>query len=252
VVVAASLHGAEPDIASASFDDGTPGPFETIGPITFPADPTGSGRGRIAQMRYADSATRVDITTSLVYRPRRDFGYGSTFFFGGDFYIPAGVFNFDNPKVDRELLEFRGTTGDSTYHPTAGIVVIVHYWGFCGVQLEWSHDSKMAASSCGHGVVRMARWHRIETEVRLNTNGSASDGILRLWFDGTLTFEDSTIRFTDPAWLGPARWGSWSIGSRRRSSDFDGMTDLTDTGKIDELRYWDNVAFSTTRVGASR
>jgi len=46
------------------------------------------------------------------------------------------------------------------------------------------------------GLVERNRWYCIEQQIRLNTPGR-KDGILRVWIDGVLAFEETKVRFRD-------------------------------------------------------
>jgi hypothetical protein len=84
----------------------------------------------------------------------------------------------------------------------------------------------------------------------MNSAMSAHDGIVRLWVDGALVANDTTVLMTNPTWTREPVWREWAIGEKRRSADWNGLADISEGGSIDERRYWDNVVFSTSRLGA--
>ncbi len=235
-------------IVSADFDNGTPGPFSVIGQASFPDDPSGTGHGRVAQLRYADTTFPVEIRSALVYHPKPGMGLGSTLFFSGDLYLPDGTFNLGNLNIDRKLVTFRAapTVADTTQ---PDLTVVVHLYA-CGVLMSWSENR--AGSGCHLGTFETARWYHVEAEVKMNSAMGKSDGILRIWVDGFQTLNDTTVILTNPKWRHKPEWREWSVGEQRRSADFDGTPDISEGGSIDESRYWDNVVFSTTRVGPGR
>jgi hypothetical protein len=236
------------DSVSATFEDGTPGPFAVAGQVDFPDDPTSTGHGRVARMRYSAYKTPVEINSSLVFRPAPTFGLGSTVFFRGDLLFPSGTYNFNNPGVDRKLVALRAT-GVQADSGKRDLYVVLHLYG-CGLLVEWSENP--SGSACRFDRMSLGRWYHIEMQVTVNHAMAANDGAVRLWVDDSLVFEQMQIRMTNPAWRGRPVWFMWAVGEQRRSADFYGNADISEGGSIDEDRYWDNVAFGTTRERRSK
>jgi hypothetical protein len=100
------------------------------------------------------------------------------------------------------------------------------------------------------------RWYTLETQVSFETSIGAGDGIFRVWLDGVLIYSITDMRLTDPAWIGiPIPGGNATpyeladcylryvyVGEQVNLSGYI-------QGTFDEYRYWDNVAFSTKRIG---
>ena len=243
------LRGTGPVIAAANFDDGTPGPFtsDPSATVSILDDPTGASRGKVAQFRYHSTVTPAVASSELVLRPPKSLGLGSTFYFGGDLYFPDTTFNFDNPGVRRSLLLYQASVIPNFIGPDDAWVRF-ELWGKCGFQVNWSVSRKMGMSACRYGSVQMAKWLRIETQVTMNKTIESHDGVIRLWVDGTKVFEDTTVRFSDPAFGTAPSWRTWAIGTDRQSADaMDFAPDLSDGPWFDEIRYWDDVAFTTVR-----
>lgn len=78
-------------------------------------------------------------------------------------------------------------------------------------------------------------WYSLEAEVQLNTSG-LSDGILRVWLDGTQTYENTAMTFRGTC----ADVSYFSIGRQ---------TNRTNSEQIDEYRYYDDVVISDSYIG---
>jgi hypothetical protein len=131
--------------------------------------------------------------------------------------------------------------------------VHVEFWGKCGFQVNWSVGRKLEMSQCRYGPVPTGAWIRIETQVTMNKVVESHDGIIRLWVNGTMAFQDTTARLSDPTYEGVPTWRIWAVGQDRQSADaMDFAPDLSDGPWFDEIRYWDNVAFTTTRLPSAR
>jgi hypothetical protein len=97
------------------------------------------------------------------------------------------------------------------------------------------------------GPITMGVWYRIETEVRLNSTKTSRDGIIRVWVNGDLKYENTSVLFMPlNGYNNLTTWRSWYIGQQREGRDWVGGPPEYN---INETRYWDNVAFGTTRLG---
>jgi hypothetical protein len=77
-----------------------------------------------------------------------------------------------------------------------------------------------------------------------------ADGILRIWLDDNLVFESAAMTWSDPAWVGDTSYGVPFDASDIYFESFQvGDQVLWDKGYFDEFRYWDNIQFSTRRIG---
>ncbi len=253
VMVGAARGAVSTDIATANFDDSTLGPFtaDPVGSVTVVRDPATSegGHGLVARMSYQASATPAELKAALSFTPSERLSLGSTFYFSGDLFIPDTTFNMANPAVARELVMFRAPIGKSLDDDTDAYVML-HLVGGCGLMVQWSRDGKGATSRCKLAEPELGRWNHLELQVTMNRSIAGANGVLRLWFNGARVFQDTAVRLTDPAGKAAPVWRSWVVGATRSSADVDGKMDLSDGGIISEVRYWDNISFSTTRVGS--
>jgi hypothetical protein len=80
------------------------------------------------------------------------------------------------------------------------------------------------------------QWYCLELEIKANTPG-ASDGVFRLWINGTQVWEktNADMRGTYTTGIGHIRVGE--------------QADRTNYTPVDEYRYWDDVVISTSLIG---
>lgn len=112
--VQGAARSGQQELAAATFDDGTLGPFKAdpVGSVRVVDDPTGRSRGKVAEMRYVATRTPAEPAAALSFTQTSTLGLGSTVFFSGDLYIPDTTFNLDNARVTRMLLLFRAALGE--------------------------------------------------------------------------------------------------------------------------------------------
>lgn len=86
-------------------------------------------------------------------------------------------------------------------------------------------------------------WYRVETEIKLNTPGK-KDGIARVWVDDKLMLErkDLDIRGNSTAKMNRVLFGGWYSNGAKNNP----CKDPSSTS----IRYIDNVAISSSRIGA--
>ncbi|MBM4194159.1 MAG: hypothetical protein FJ202_07270 [Gemmatimonadetes bacterium] len=243
--VQGAARSGQQELAAATFDDGTLGPFKAdpVGSVRVVDDPTGRSRGKVAEMRYVATRTPAEPAAALSFTQTSTLGLGSTVFFSGDLYIPDTTFNLDNARVTRMLLLFRAALGEKLDESSDVFVVVMHNGG-CGLGMQWSRDDAYGGTRCPLAPIKAGRWHRIEAELKLNSTVDARNGVVRAWIDGYLAHQDTAVRFTNPARREAPLWRSFVVGATRASAD---GGDLSDGGSISEVRYWDNVSFRTTR-----
>jgi hypothetical protein len=248
-----------PDLASTNFDDGTVGSIYTYGytsaDLSFPVDPTNSGRGKVARFHYAKIGVD-DINRSMEYRHNNSFG--QTLYFRGEFYIPVGSPMTDGtyqrkllywlPHVDYTKYGSNGNGGPA-------------FWSLVtmfGDGLFW--NGVMVAQNSANNIDIMARlatitpgqWYTIEKQLTPESSIGAKDGVVRIWLNGNLVFTKTNMQWTDPAWIGqPVPNGN---GTPLQASDvyfqrYEFGDQVNYSGTFDEYRYWDQVAFSSTRIG---
>lgn len=233
-------------LAFHDFNDGKSGPFnDWASPaVDYPADPTGSGRGKVVRILYtgyqadpASSDQNMEFDTVHHYR------YGETIWFKGDVYLPSAVVSGgpQNANNQRKLLDYFRVNNarlfvtretDGTLHWVAGdimtgVYVEDRYHGSTGITL--SDDT----------------WYTIEVKMVTNSADGVRDGRLEFYVNNP----SSTPNFVVSSGLG---WITEKSGGTYFNS-FRFGTQLTIHYPIDpvysQYRYWDNVSFSATRMG---
>jgi hypothetical protein len=245
------------DLAAHGFNNGTIGPY--INPwgidLDFPADPTGSGRGNVARFHY--KGTNQDQNRALAFTYARR--WGQPMYFKGEFNIPVNDLAagsmlrkliYWQPHNDyakytvngglasgRTVVVLRGSdlVVDATYNPAPG-------------SGKTSNDVRtaetVATGLLGH------RWYTLEVYQRMESAIGRTDGILQVWLDGRLVFDKHTMTWSDPAWVGNTSNGVPFEASDIYFEHFLVGHQVQWTGTYDEYRYWDNVEFSTRRIGS--
>jgi hypothetical protein len=82
---------------------------------------------------------------------------------------------------------------------------------------------------------RWDAWHWVQVEVKANTPGS-SDGEMRVWVDGSQVVNKTGLNMRGTCTIGLSRF---AIGFQADRYNYD---------VVDEVRYWDNVAISTSYI----
>jgi hypothetical protein len=226
-----------PDIAFHDFNNGGWGPFtnETPGHVSIIDDPTGSGRGKVVKINYSQSGGGQIDLNQYFGSPVGPAGFGTTFYAAGDVYFPASTKNFTNTGVLRKLMYFRLT--DAGTGQTTNLVLLM--WGN-GLMINWSGPMGSINADPNIGTLTAGQWARVEMRTTINTAAARADGIIQLWVNGVLTYTATDVQLTGSGWrtLG---WDTWWVGHQREGTG--GET------AVDEDRYWDNVAFSSSRIG---
>jgi hypothetical protein len=247
---------ALPYLVSHNFNDGTVGPFVNGGggDLDFPDDPTNSGsRGKVARFHYLRPTTdgsSHDVNRNIEYW--HDQRYGQSMFFKGDFYIP--VDDSGNGATQRKLLYFfphvdnkYGGVGSRTFWTVITVQSNILVLDVTGMR----QDNTNTGFAVPLGTVAGRRWYTLEIEQRMNSSISATDGIVRVWLDGVQVYENTAVTWTDPNWLGNPVVGTGLVldPADVYFQRFDFGDQVNSTYAYDEYRYWDNVAFSSTRIG---
>jgi hypothetical protein len=260
-------------LASHDFNDGTRGSFNisSAAKVDFPDDPTGMGHGKVARIRYSpiDANRSDDEYGSYRTHDTGKVRYGRTIWFKGDFYLPRNPLsdpNWDSTNI-RKILDWQGGSDNGL---TGG-----------GARFHLSrHPDNMTGLSCLsleveglttlNGVVQPATiayfaqfadskvtfdtWHTLEVRLITNSANGVADGSLAFWLDNstdTPTFvTPSTLYFINEAWAPLGTGGIPVVGSY--FNDFHFGTQLSNDASASlntEYRYWDNVSFSTARLG---
>lgn len=251
-VEAASFVSAGTNIAKSDFSSGAFAP-QFYNPwsdrIDVVDDPTGGGHGKVLRIHYINdpSGGYVDDNRAVGINPLGSFtrGLGETVWFQGDFYIPpTAVMDANLPTVVQRKLVYWEWSNDSWgfQHPFAMVVLCQ------GPQFAISDVPQQSFTDPNTGhidyiPIETARltsgvWHRLKIQMQINSSFAATDGILRIWYDGILLFDHTDMRWTDPSWTEDPttyQWVQWNIGQQVNNQ----------TIQVDEFRYWDNLSFAT-------
>ncbi|HEV2735378.1 MAG TPA: hypothetical protein VGV85_11110 [Longimicrobiaceae bacterium] len=255
-----SVPSTGPDAGSAlvyghDFNDGTIGSFGQWGgntprPVSVIADPTGSGRGKVARVDYVyDPATggSHDANGGLYYRANpagghaSGVGFGERIYVAGDFYLPRYPYTAPaQAQYDqRKLIYVKfGDPGNLSGHVT------IKPWGRAD---KSGMDLAITSGSVGAGTletvyglapVAFNQWHRLEMEILVNHRGAA-DGIMRVWLNGRLVKERTNVLLFGASPSAASDFiFEYGIGNQEQWTPSDVMKDY---------RLWDNVQFRTAR-----
>jgi hypothetical protein len=226
--------------AGHDFEDGTFGPFTNPwgAGIDVVDDPTGSGRGKVARLRYRNDPSVGFIDHNLALMYKRPVKLGEAIDFEGDVHL-GGAQPFDHPH-QRKLIYWQAGS-DFGARVTSSFVVAS--WGDI-LMVNANHVPEAGGESRAYAYIATGftntKWHRLRAYIRLNTTPASNDGVIRVWLDGVLLYELTTYRWTDPAWTGvdfaAFNLGTFLVGDQVNSS----------TVQFDEVRYWDRLRFSVT------
>lgn len=222
-------------LARHDFDDGTLGPFtDPWGEdLDVVEDPTGSGRGKVVRVRYADSSG--DRNRGFFYTMPDGIGMGDSIFFRGDVFLAV-----DSLEGGMRKLVYWHRDNPTTFPEFSSVLALF------GSHLEVHHVVLPQTGPARIDVTRSVatieggRWYTLEAQTTLNSSFVARDGASRIWLDGVLVYERLDLSWSDPEWTAsPAdqRLRSFGVGYQMQSG-----------AAFDEQRYWDNVTFSRSRL----
>ena len=234
-----------PTLVFHDFSDGTLGPYGSTTDVTFPDDPTGSGRGKVARMYYnpAQGLQQSSNDEGLAYDAGANrLRYGATIWMKGEFYIP-----------------FAGTAVKAGHHRK-----LIDYWGggvrmtlyrahaYNGELRLWLSTVDWMNGSSQETITQVTpinlsddTWHTIEVKMVTNSADNVRDGVLEVYINGASS--PSYRRDTGLGWItekfpGGSYFNYFRVGQQ--------LTIDADHPLYTEYRYWDNVGFSTTRIGS--
>lgn len=238
VVTVSTEQQTPPLLASADFDDGTLGstftnPWGTG--LDFPTDPTNSGKGRVARFTYAPaSGGSVERALAYVSPPMR---YNQTLWMRGYVYFPTGASPY-NAAHNRKILDYQGRCARVTPHRVG------------------NGDLKVSIVDCMNGteqevmdpstgiVLANDTWYLLEMRITTNSADNLRDGILEIFINGSPTpnFRQATgLGWITEKGTAPSFFNTYLIGFQLTINGGDPV--------YSEVRYWDKVAFATTRIG---
>jgi hypothetical protein len=251
-----------PNLASNNFENGTLtgslGAFQFLyqaGRFTIVDDPTGSGHGKVGQFFYLP--TTSNKSDDEVINPTNAsvpvFRYGYTLWFRGDVYFPsANSSGLNKNFCIRKFIDYKGAgenrmtiyrqrddnssgTGTLSNNPADS---------HSSVRLSIVRDvggvgTETLNVPMGFGL-NDDTWYTIEVMMKTNSADGVNDGVIEVYINGAVT---PTFRqATGLGWINEAANSNFNflmIGSQMSSYP----------SPFSEYRYWDNVAFSTTRIG---
>jgi hypothetical protein len=228
---ARSAQGA--DRVAHDFNDGTFGPFDnsTPGHNSIVDDPTNSGHGKVLQIKYDGVGSKADLNQYAAWLPKSGLSHGSTFFFRGEIYYPANTPRIMDGEVLRKIVYFRTNHTDNTQCD-----LVLFQWGNqIGVDVETPHTTQLTKYNIFS--LNIGAWNTVQIQVTTNSQPGFSDGVLRVWNNGALAYENLHIAFTSAVDPASTRWSWLTFGHQREGA--------TGDGAIYEVRYWDNIVFTT-------
>jgi hypothetical protein len=248
---------SSPDLAAATFDDGTLGPF--VYPwkteLDFPADPTGSGHGRVARFHYQGGFSDDNRAMEFTYARK----WAQPMYFKGEFYIPVSDLGAD--FLLRKLVYWQSHNDYGKYTKNGGLAsgrTVVHLRG-TELFVDATYDPAASTGKSSDDVRTVAslatnlegnRWYTLEVYQKMESALGRADGTLQVWLDGKLVFSNNTMTWSDPAWVGDMSNGVPFTASDIYFEHFlVGQQEQNNKGTFDEYRYWDNVEFSSRRIG---
>ncbi|MDQ6770244.1 MAG: Ig-like domain-containing protein [Gemmatimonadota bacterium] len=242
------------DLASNNFDAGTWGQYVHFEPTDedIVADPTGFGHGKVARFHYA--GTNQDRNRFLEYN--HALKWGSPMFFRGEFYLD--VADLQNGFWGRKLIYYQPHEDYAKY----GGASTPSFYSIIGLQGSklWVNTGYVPQSGLQVDTQQVIfaqllprTWYTLESELVPETSIGAGNGEMRVWLDGTLIYEATQLKWSDPAWIGNPLPGGNGLPLAPGDVYFErvdvGSQVNLDAGSFDEYRYWDNVAFSRKRIG---
>jgi len=244
-------------LASQNFDGGSVSPYYNFwdpavggnGDVDVVDDPTGAGKGKVARMHYV--GTNQDRNRHLQFAHR--IGFGTTIYSRGEFYLD--VAELGDGLIGRKLIYYRPHADYAKYNGGPEFATVV---GLMGPSL---YVNSFYVPADGSPVVEThafivntllpRTWYTLETQITTETSIGAGNGIVRVWLNGALTYEKTDVQWTDPAWIGQpmANGTPLELADVYLERVEVGEQVNYNVGSFDEYRYWDNVAFSTKRIG---
>lgn len=209
-------------------------------------DPTGSGRTNVVRMHYNTTSANTDSNVSITTSPYGALtrGLGQTMWFQGDVYIDSLL----TGTVQRKLLYWEWSNDTWGFqHQFANVIntfdsqlaISAVYTDQAGVS-QSAFGAEVPISGhiwFGPSIFTPKTWHTVKVQMQLQSTFGTSDGILRLWVDGTKYFDCIDMRWSDPAWPdAPStyQWVQWQVGQQM---------EYTVAGNT-ENRYWGRISYA--------
>jgi hypothetical protein len=232
------------------------------------------------QIRYIICGDSLNTACGAAHQDRNR--YVEKNFTGGlpNHFFVRGYVYFKTPEapalasstIQRKIYYIKAATGPSgtpnalwyvvltedTVNSKMGIrVVYTPKSGTTSVSLYGGDNELGNKSTLINGIAELKfdQWHLVEMEVKAKSGLGASDGILRLYIDGTLVFERKTF----PVGGAPCRSGSTKLcpafpddtifPSAITRIEIGNQSDRSNFNPVDEFRFWDGIVISDAYVG---
>ena len=241
-----------PNLAFHDFNDGTTGPYAHTADVDFPDDPTGSGRGKVARMFYNPVGSGglpqhpVSNDENVAYVSAHHYRYGETIWFRGEVYLPSIGLSDHQQGNNRKLVDFYGKG------PNSGRMILHRQIANGQLRLYLACNDGMDGTvlerfDADTGIILAHdTWYTIEVKMVTNSADDIRDGVVEVYINGAAS--PNYTRNTGIGWItehdptGPSYFSIFNAGEQ--------LTIQYPTDPVyTEYRYWDNVAFSTIRIG---
>jgi len=252
--------------AAHDFEDGTLGPFQVAGVqgvVSVGDDPTPRAQGKVCKIHYENFPDGGNFDCNQAIAPKdannpgrklgEDLFCGWRFFLDTDGYAENCIrkLNYWGWSNDSWGFQHQFNLVVSSVNSVATPVppgtplqflISAHLTGQDGSNIGSFGSAGNAGPGTWYGPTNLTlkTWHEIIVQVRPDSAFGAGDGIFRLWFDGVLIFESTTMKFTSADWTDdPAtyQWVDYRIGQQVNGST-----------KMVEDRYLDSLIFATTKA----
>ncbi|MBC7788370.1 MAG: Ig-like domain-containing protein [Anaerolineae bacterium] len=233
------------------FNNGTPGPFRYLGSdvtsIDYPADPTNTGRGKVNRIRYHPSAGLNSNDINMELNTTHRYRYGETIWFKGDLYIPSTLSDGVTQKTASQNLDTRKLIDYFSAPPLPRLILertngLLKYF-VCQIEDDGQFHTDVTWGSTGITLLDNT-WYTIEVRFTLNSADGVKDGVLDVYINNP----GAVPNFRLSSGISPIteKNGGSYFNSFRYGTQ---TTTYSGEAGYSEYRYWDNVGFSTTRVG---
>lgn len=224
--------------------------------LDFPDDPTGSGRGKVARLHYvrASTSTPADVNRSLTYVHK--VGWGETMYFKGDFYCPISDFNQPLQGTGRKLLYWQQHPISDKYGAGRAYFMVL---GIAAPDMSspgklgiWNGNSDGTLDYPYFFTPAGNTWYTLEVRLTNQSAPGVADGIVTVWVNGNQVYNNSHLAWVPASWIGapvPGGNGTPLDAADLYFEHFQIGDQVNAAALYDEYRYWDNIAFSTGRIG---
>jgi hypothetical protein len=243
---------AAPDVAFADMEDSTLGDFLTQGgsntgssDISIIDDPTGQFGGKVIRIQFprTNTAGAADVNRAVQHdmSPDAGFTWGETFYISGQVYIATPIAEMADaqrklfypqhkPHNNAAICFLKAEATKTGYDQALKVGVLKYPTGNRAITASEGIDFDTKTS--------------LELRVTVNSAFDVADGIIQLWKDGRLVIDDSAaVVCRDPTLTNGYR--RIKIGDQVQHLQNDKSVLYTD------VRYWNNIAISSQRIGAS-